>query len=673
LRLPSSDIWRVFALALAAGLCLGVFVYGFASLVAGAPPLSLARNLPAILLAGLLVGLALAVAMRLALRQAAYDLYNHAVALTDAAITPPARGADELVAMRTMLREALASVPRNEVLPRLARELALVGDERAALEAAVGRIAEHLPIQGALLLVLDGERGALVPRAAMGLGLLARPVALDIEKTALGRALREGRSAIYNDLQVREILPLKHERGLVTLFCLPQTIGSQPFGMLCLVAAGADVRLSDEQRAFAQGVADMLILAVQNRVHRGLFERESDRLVAFEQLGTLLAGSGSQDEAKPLQIERALEQVLRVAARVTDSQHGSLLLLDADESRVRYRVTLKQGDVLPLSVTVGPILRHGLAGWALRERRADIIEDTERDARWLPVPGLGDMRSVLVVPLLYGERALGVLTLADPTPRHYSRRSLALTSALAAYAVTLLTRGQYEEMVSPGQATLARKLFEGHVAADDLGALLADTAATERILGPRGHEAVALFVGLTGLERSEEQLGPDRLLAQVLTPFTAELSAVAYEHHGYVASRDEAGLLLLFGYPDAHGDTRMRAMRAAIAVQAVARRLRGRWRSQLGCDLSLSAGLALGTIVAGAVGDGPFHTVALIGAAVREAARLQRLARADEVLVADTLVASLGGESVFQLEPLAPLLNGGAIAHTIYRLSPGRG
>jgi class 3 adenylate cyclase len=665
LRLPSSDIWRVFALALAAGLCLGVFVYGFASLVAGAPPLAPARNLPAILLVGLLVGLALAVAMRLALRQAAYDLYNHAVALTDAAIAAPARGADELVAMREILREALASVPRNEALPRLARELALVADERGALEAAVKQIAEHMPIQGALLLTLDGERGTLTPRAATGLGLLARPVALDVEKTALGRALREGRAATYSDLQVREILPLKHDRGVVTLFSLPQTVGRQPVGMLCLLAAGSDIRLSEEQRAFAQGVADMLLLAVQNRVHRGLFERESDRLVAFEQLGALLAGSE--------RLELALEQVLRVAARVTDSQHGSLLLLDADESRVRYRITLKQGDVLPLSVTVGPILRHGLAGWALRERRADIIEDTERDARWLPVPGLGDMRSVLVVPLLYGERALGVLTLADPTPRHYSRRSLALTSALAAYAVTLLARGQYEEMVSPGQATLARKLFEGHVAGDDLGALLADAAATERVIGPRTHEAVALFVGLAGLERAEGQLGPDRLVAEVLTPFADELAAIAYEHHGYVASRDEAGLLLVFGYPDAHGDTRMRAMRAATAVQSIARRLRGRWRSQLGCDLSLSAGLALGTIVAGAVGEGPFHSVALIGAAVREAARLQRLARADEVLVADNLVASLGGESVFQLEPLAPLLNGGAIAHTIYRLSPGRG
>lgn len=673
MRLPSSDIRRVFALALAAGLCLGVFVYGFASLVAGAPPLSLASTLPAILLVGLLIGLALAVAMRLALRQAAYDLYNHAATLTDAAITAPAPGADELVAMRAILSEAIASVPRTDALPELARELALVRDEQEALEAAVGQLTAHLPIQGALLLVIDGERGALTARATTDIGQLARPVALDIEKTAVGRALREGRTATYSDLQVRESLPLKYAQGPVTLFCLPLMIGRQPFGQLCLVAKGADVRLSDAQRAFAQSVADMLILAVQNCVHRDLFERETDRLMAFEQLGTLLADSGSSDEAQPQRLERALAQVLRVAARVTDSQHGSLLLLDANESHVRYRITLKQGDVLPLSVTVGPILKHGLAGWALRERRADLIDDTERDTRWLPVPGLDDMRSVLVAPLLYGDRALGVLTLADPAPRHYSRRSLALTSALAAYAVTLLARGQYEEMVSPSQANLARKLFEGHVASDDLGALLADTAATSRILEPGDHEAVALFVGLVGLERCESQLDPGRLMAEVLTPFTTELATIAYEHHGYLANRDEASLLLLFGYPDAHGDTRMRALRAALAVQAMARRLRGRWRTRLNCDLSISAGLAFGTIVAGVVGEESLRSVALIGNPVREAARLQRLARNDEVLVADTLVASLGGESIFQLEPLAPLLNGGAVAHTIYRLSPGRG
>jgi class 3 adenylate cyclase len=665
LRLPSSDIRRIFAFALAAGLGLGVLVYGFVRLTAGATAASLVAGLGPALLVGLLIGLALCVAVKLALRQAAYDLHSYAVALTDTNLPSPVPvGGDDVVYMRATLRQALAFVPRPEALPQLARAVACAADEGAALAAGAEHLAERLPIRGAILLILDGERQALVPAATWGLGELAAHVALDLEETAIGRALSEGRPTTYSGLQVRENLPLRRGPAAVTLFCLPRELCGRPFGTLCLVAEGAEVRLSDEQRAFAQAVADLLILGVQSGVHRRLFERETTRLLAFERLGALLAGSE--------RLERALEQVLRMAADITDSEHGSLLLLESDESRVRYRVTLKEGDVLPLSVTVGPILKHGLAGWALRERRADIVEDTERDTRWLPLPGLGDLRSALVVPLLYGERALGVLTLAAPTPRHYTRRGLAVVSALAAYAVTILARSQYEELSAPGYAATVRRVFEGRIDAHDLELLRGDPGAMARALHPRAREVAALCVGLAGLERAEAQLGPAALLAEVITPFIAELSAVVHAQHGYIAHQDDGEALVLFGYPDTSGDTRMRAMRAAQGVQLIARRLRGRWRAQSGGELAVSAGLAAGSVVVGVAGDGRFQEITALGVPIREARRIQRLARPEEVLIADNLVASLGAESIFPLEPLPPL-HAGEAPRAVYRLSPSRG
>lgn len=667
MRLPSSDIRRIFAFAMAAGLSLGVFVYGFVRLAAGAPPTSLAEGLPAALLTGLLIGLTLCAGVKLALRQAAYDLHNFAVALTDTALPAPVPiTGDDVVYMRETLHQALAFVPRPEALGQLARALAAAPDEQAALEAAVERLAEHLPIQGAILLILDGERQALIPTATLGLGQLSHSVALDIEETALGRALSEGRATTYSGLQVREILPLRRGPAAATLFCLPQHLRGRPLGTLCLIAEGAEVRLSDEQRAFAQSVADLLVLGVQGGVHRRLFERETARLLAFEQLGGILAGSE--------RLERALEQVLRMAAGVTDSEHGSLMLLAHDESRVRYRVTLKQGDVLPLSVTVGPILKHGLAGWALRERRADIVDDTDRDTRWLPLPGLGDMRSALVVPLLYGDRALGVLTLANPTPRHYTRRSLAVVTALAAYAVTILARGQYEEMSAPGHGATARRVFDGHIAPHDLDALRAEPAALARALEPQAHQVAALCVSIAGLERAEGQVGPAALLADVITPFVAELSAVVHAQHGYIAHQDDGAAMVLFGYPSTSGDSRMRAMRAAQGVQLMARRLRGRWRTQLGAELTVSAGVAAGAIVAGVAGDGRYQQIAALGGPIRDARRIQRLARPDEVLIADSLVAGLGPEHIFPLDLLPPLrADDLAHARAVYRLTTGRG
>lgn len=661
--LPRSDIRRVFAFAMVGGLGFGVLVYAFVRLVEAAPPAPVGRVLLMSLLIGALLGLVLSAAVKLALRQAAHDLRAFAIELTDASLPAPAQSGDDLLAMRETLRAAVACVPRADVLPRLAQQLAAAADPAEALALAAGQIAEHLPVRGAVLLVLDAERSALVPAASWGTAHLDRAIALDLETSALGRALVEGRATSYSGLQIRELLPLQRGPAAQTMVCLPQFVRGQPFATLCLLAEGADVRLSAEQRTFAQSIADLLTLAVQSSLNRDLFVRESERLLAFEQLGGVLDGSQRLDQA--------LEQVLRVAARVTDSAHGTLLLLEPDESRVRYRVALSEGYVLPLSVTAAPILKHGLAGWALRERRADIIEDTERDARWLPVPGLDSMRSALVVPLLYGERALGVLTLADPSPRHYSQRSLALCSALAAYAVTILARVQYEEMVAPSNVALGRRLFEGHVGAESLAELLVDGQALKAALDPQARDLVVIHAGLRGLDRL--QIAPAQLIEQIIAPAASALAAIAHEHHGYLSLGENGAVLLVFGYPLAPGDTRARAMRAAQAVQAAARRLRTRWRSQLGVDLSLSAGVAAGPLVAGAVCDERLSAIGLAGPALTEAARIQRLARPDEVLIADTLAASFGAEGTFPLERLAPLSAAeGEAPRSVYRLAPGR-
>jgi class 3 adenylate cyclase len=530
---------------------------------------------------------------------------------------------------------------------------------------AASQIAVHIPIEGALLLLLDGERSLLYPAASWGQASIPESVTLDLYETAIGRALQEQRTVLYSSAQVRDLLPLQVGPESITLFCLPLIVRDQSFGMLCLTSAGADVRLSSDQRVYARSIADMLTLALQSSMHRLLFDRESDRLAAFEQLGTMLDSSERFD--------LALEQVLRIAARVTDSMHGSLLLLEPDERSVRYRITLKEGDVLPLSVTAGAILKHGLAGWSLRERRADIVDDVERDTRWLPVPGLGQMRSVLVVPLLYGERALGVLTLADPIPRHYSRRSLALASALAAYAVNILARMQHDAMVERGNVALARRIFEGRISSDDLNSLLADRGLIDRVLATQTRFAVALFVGVRGLDRLGERLPADLLLAEVITPYLNELCAIAYEHHGYVEHYGDGGFLAIFGFPAIQGDSRIAALRSALAIQAAARRLRGRWRAQLSCDLSLSAGIAPGNVAAGLLGAERYQGYTLIGGAIREARRLQQLARIDEVLVADELVDSLGAESVFQFEALGPFSpSGGEDMRAVYRLATGR-
>lgn len=646
--LPRSNIRHLSVFALLAGAGLGALVAGLVRRTAGLPPLDSLADLLAALLAGLLISLALIVAIRLSLRHAAHELRAAATELTGANLPATlAHDSDALASMRTTLATAIATVPSSTSLAQLAEAISAADDAAAAIAIAASQLARHLPIQGAALLTVDAEHAALRPAAVWGIANLAAGLSLDLGQTAIGRALRDHREVDYSGLQVHELLPLQRAPEALSLFCLPQLVGGHLFGTLCLFAQGHQVRLSAEQRIYARAVASLLTLAVQSGILRQHLARENERLVAFEQLGALLAGSQ--------RLDRALEHVLSIAARVTDSAHGSLLLLDPDEHSVRFRITLREGDLLPLSLTVAPILKHGLAGWALRERRADMIEDTDRDRRWLPMPGLEQMRAAIVVPLLYGDRALGVLTLADPQPRHYSQRSLALATALATYAVTILARMQYDDLAAPGHATQARQLFEDHIAPASLVAILGDESALTRALAPQTRAIVAIAVGLRGLDRLGEQLSAAQISAQVLTPYYAALTTIAHEHEAYLAWRDEAGLWLIFGFPRPLGEAHAQALRAAQAVQITARRLRCHWRSQLRRELTLSAGVAAGPILIVPVGTGPASALTMAGPTLREAARIQRLARIDEVLVDATLLDANAAINANALEALSPL------------------
>jgi GAF domain-containing protein len=664
-HLPRSNFRRLYAFAIAAGLGLGIITYGLVRVIERSSGPGMAQAMLAALLVGLLIGLAFCVAIKLTLRQNAYDLYNYALDLTNASLPATSEAKDEINFMRQTLSQALATVPRAEDYPRITNDLMTARDFSAVLSITVTHLAERMPIQGAALLLLDTERHQLYTAASWGKIALSTTFTIDSRETAIGRALQEQRPLLYSGTQSSGLLPLGGGTEPPALFCLPLLANHQPLGVLCLAYHTDDLRLSEDQKIFARGASDMLTLALENLRHQLLFNRERERLDTFERLNTLL-------DATP-QIEQALEHILRVAAKVTDSDHGTLLLLEADETRVRHRIALENGQTLPLSLVAPPVMKHGLAGWAIRERRADIIDDTERDARWLPVPGLVEIRSVMVVPLLYGSRVLAVLTLANPQPNHYSPRALGIVSGLTAYAVNLLARMELESLAQSDQHMLARQLFTGHLAPASVELLVADKAIVEQLTMPQTKPIVAVYCAVRGLDLLSTQIEPKILFEQVIAPFVQELSAVIYEHNGYLEQRDDGGILALFGYPQPADDDITRACRAALAIQACVRRLRSRWRQTLGRELNTGIGIANGVATLGISGPNQAQVYTVLSTAILQADRLQRLARKDEILLTPDVFAGGRAERAFHFEALEPLVQtDNERTQQVYRLLPGQ-
>jgi class 3 adenylate cyclase/tetratricopeptide (TPR) repeat protein len=116
---------------------------------------------------------------------------------------------------------------------------------------------------------------------------------------------------------------------------------------------------------------------------------------------------------------------------------------------------------------------------------------------------------------------------------------------------------------------------------------------------------------------------------------------------GFVAKYMGDGVLVYFGYPEAHEDDAERAARAGLAViDAV-----GRLATQE--PLNVRIGIATGLVVVGDLsGAGAAQERGVVGETPNLAARLQALARPGTLLVADSTRRQIG--TLFEIEDLGP-------------------
>ncbi|WP_298483047.1 GAF domain-containing protein [uncultured Chloroflexus sp.] len=656
--LPRSNIHRILALTLPGGISFGILLYALISMVVpqgGASP-SVAFVLA--FLFGGVIGLALSLAVWISLRYALAEARRYAALVLQADL-PPVTDQDPLVALRQTVADAIAAVPQPPVLAILAQRLIAATDRDAMVAAVAECLANHVAARGAVLLLHDPERGILIPSAGWGLASVNRAVTFDIDGSAVGRAVRERRAVSFSSVQMRSLLAATSSQAL-TVTSWPLWVQQTPLGALCLIIAGADVRLNEAQQQLIEQAAALFTVHLQTSVYRQWFDREQRRLSAFEQVMTSVIEQPD--------LERALVQLLRIAADVTDSSHGTLLLIDAESFTIRTRITLSGGDVLPLNLAAAPILKHGLAGWVLRMRRGAIIDDIERDTRWIPTPGLELMRSALAMPLFHGDRPLGVLTLADSTPYRYSQRALALVAALAAYAVAMMVHHRYAGIIEPPEITQARQLLGMYLAPDVIRDLLAHQAKAMQALQPQVITATLLYACLRGVDRLTD-VTVHQLVEHIANPFHTECRAIVYQQQGAYVAIDERSFCAVFGFPQPRFDDAPRALQTAQQVQVAIARLRGRWRQQFGADLAIAGGVTTGQLAVGVLGGDQPVTMAWTGAAMREARRLCQLARNDEIVVTAAVLKTTQADQ-FTLDPLTPVsLQNGDEPMDIYRLA----
>ena len=157
---------------------------------------------------------------------------------------------------------------------------------------------------------------------------------------------------------------------------------------------------------------------------------------------------------------------------------------------------------------------------------------------------------------------------------------------------------------------------------------LSGTSEAER------RQLTVLFCDLVDSTTLARQLDPEDY-REVVRAYQATCAAVIQRFDGYIAQYLGDGLLVYFGYPQAHEDDAQRAVRTGLEILDALAALQARLAADKGIRLAVRLGIHTGLVVVGAVGTGGRQEALALGDTPNVAARLQSLAAPDTVVVSD--------------------------------------
>src|SRR5262249_16130184 len=159
-------------------------------------------------------------------------------------------------------------------------------------------------------------------------------------------------------------------------------------------------------------------------------------------------------------------------------------------------------------------------------------------------------------------------------------------------------------------------------------------------------QVTVMFSDLVGSTALSARMDPEDL-REVISAYQKCAAETVRGFGGFVAKYMGDGVLVYFGYPEAHEDDAERAVRAGLELIAAVSAIKTR------TSLQTRVGIATGLVVVGdLIGSGSAQEQAIVGETPNLAARLQGVAEPDTVVIAEGTRKLLG--TLFELEDLGP-------------------
>ncbi len=269
----------------------------------------------------------------------------------------------------------------------------------------------------------------------------------------------------------------------------PLLSGNQATGIVVAASLDEDVVFPKADENFFTTVAAQLSSLLERfRLYDNL-QRRARQLSTLNEIGKLLASS--------LDLDEVLDLVVKQAARLLESEAGSLLLLDEASGDLIFRISSgPAGQQLQgLKVPAG----RGIAGSCFAENKPIIVNNTRTDPRWyssFDQKAEFVTRSLVAVPLNARGRTIGVLEVINHAgDRPYTPEEVDLLTSFASQAAIAIENARL--FTSTDQALQAR--IEELMILQHIDRQLSNTLDSRKVMGDTLDWAVRMTKADAGL------------------------------------------------------------------------------------------------------------------------------------------------------------------------------
>jgi GAF domain-containing protein len=304
------------------------------------------------------------------------------------------------------------------------------------LRVLLPRIRDILGADTCAVLLLDEETDELVARAAVGIEEeVEAGVRIPVGDGFAGRVAAGKRPIVLDDIDEAEVLnPILREKGVRAMLGVPLLVAG---GVIGVLHVGTLTR-----REFDEDDVDLLQLAADRAAvaieHARLFEAERQARQRIEHVQAVTDAALAH-----LELEELLEVLLPRIRDILVADTCAVLLLDreTDELVARAALGIEEEVIAGVRIPMG----GGFAGRVAATRRPVIIDNLATFPVLNPILREKGIESMLGVPLLIGDDAIGVMHIGSLVRRRFTSENVELLQLVAQRVALAIERAQLHE------------------------------------------------------------------------------------------------------------------------------------------------------------------------------------------------------------------------------------